>query len=70
MDLYWEQIKTFHNEKQARDGTQEWRARVPGGWLIKTLNSMTSAGGITFYPDPKHEWNENSQSLLRPTAQE
>ena len=26
------------------------RAKVPGGWLVKT------GSGITFYPDPEHRW--------------
>jgi hypothetical protein len=28
------------------------RTKVPGGWLL-----ATQAGSVTFYPDPKHEWN-------------
>ena len=27
------------------------RAKVPGGWLV--IYSLS----ITFYPDPKHEWD-------------
>lgn len=31
------------------------RAKVPGGWLLST-----EQGGITFYPDARHEWNGES----------
>ncbi len=35
--------------------SQNWvisaRRRVPGGWLVAVRES-----GITFYPDPNHEW--------------
>jgi len=40
------------------------RAKVPGGWLIYVFqeNSVESYahGGLTFYPDPKHEWDGGS----------
>ena len=35
------------------------RAKIPGGWLVKP--SFGSGGGITFVPDPNHEWDGNSQ---------
>ncbi len=28
------------------------RARIPGGWLVTIRDE-----GITFVPDPKHEWD-------------
>jgi hypothetical protein len=31
------------------------RAKVPGGWLIATVQ-----GGMTFYPDADHAWNGES----------
>jgi len=30
------------------------RAKVPGGWLIRM--EVGDGGGITFVPDPNHEW--------------
>ena len=37
------------------------RAKVPGGWLVIYFHKGGAvgfqAGGLTFYPDPKHEWN-------------
>ena len=32
------------------------RAKVPGGWLI----AAGSGAGLTFYPDPDHEWDGTS----------
>jgi hypothetical protein len=31
------------------------RAKVPGGWLVAVTN-----GGLTFFPDPGHEWDGSS----------
>lgn len=32
------------------------RAKVPGGWLV-TVSGGEGISGITFYPDPRHEWD-------------
>jgi hypothetical protein len=32
------------------------RAKVPGGWLI----AAGSGAGLTFYPDPSHQWDGTS----------
>lgn len=43
-----------------------YRARVPGGWLVFVSKPGPSGlGGVTFYPDPKHEW---ARGTLRPKA--
>ena len=34
------------------------RAKVPGGWLIAVVGG--NGGGVTFFPDPRHEWDGNS----------
>jgi len=34
------------------------RAKIPGGWLVLSENGFS--GGITFVPDPNHEWNGES----------
>jgi hypothetical protein len=31
------------------------RAAVPGGWLV-LFATYEGPGGLTFYPDPNHEW--------------
>lgn len=51
MNLKWEKVKN----KGA------WmldlrRAEVPGGWLVIVMGWGVGSG-ITFYPDPRHEWN-------------
>lgn len=37
------------------------RAKVPGGWLVIYFHEGgwvgRQTGGVTFYPDPKHEWD-------------
>lgn len=47
------------------------RLKVPGGWLVyvhheeakaltggsSVLENWVSHGGLTFYPDPSHQWN-------------
>jgi hypothetical protein len=44
--LVWEQM---HNEGPIKPHFCI-RAKVPGGWLVKT------GSGITFVPDPEHRW--------------
>jgi hypothetical protein len=34
-----------------------YRAKVPGGWLVYVGNGYHHHGGVTYYPDPNHEWN-------------
>lgn len=53
MELLWEQV-----EGEGKTGSY-WRtsrARVPGGWLVRTDWSTEGGPGLTFVPDPKHEW--------------
>lgn len=35
------------------------RVAVPGGWLVRTMNSSWSGVSICFYPDPEHLWESN-----------
>lgn len=40
------------------NGTQVRRAKIAAGWLVLSeKNDGTGAGGITFVPDPHHEWD-------------
>lgn len=54
--LYWEQIRQTGAGGPAFP--KHYRAQVPGGWLVlSVLNRSVGAGaGITFLPDPRHEW--------------
>ena len=46
--LQWTPVETSH--------IPLLRAKVPGGWLI----AAGSGAGLTFYPDPGHEWDGTS----------
>lgn len=39
-----------------------WRARVPGGWLVRVTNDVRGPvnwrDSICFVPDPNHEWGK------------
>ena len=35
------------------------RAKVPGGWLV-ILGGGYGYSGVTFYPDPEHQWDGSS----------
>ena len=42
-----------------------YRAKIPGGWLITTIQPYTMSGisnftGATFIPDPSHQWDGSS----------
>jgi len=37
------------------------RAKIPGGWLVWCDGGLK--GGLTFVPDPNHEWDGNSLPL-------
>jgi hypothetical protein len=47
--LVWEMIEAEPSYRQIE------RAKVPGGWLVR-MEVGGSGGGITFVPDPNHEW--------------
>ena len=35
-----------------------YRVKVPGGWLVSV--HMGDGVGVTFYPDPNHQWDGSS----------
>jgi hypothetical protein len=47
--LVWEMIEAEPAYRKIE------RAKVPGGWLVR-MEVGGCGGGITFVPDPKHEW--------------
>jgi hypothetical protein len=55
MTLDWEEIS---NSDTIHAGLETFRAKVPGGWLIIASNKQ--GVGVTFMPDPGHEWDDNS----------
>jgi hypothetical protein len=39
---------------------QVWRAKVSAGWLV-FAGTATSTNGVTFYPDPEHQWDGGTE---------
>lgn len=66
--------ETFERGKGHTYRSALWRSKVPGGWLLMTLNSRTNDPQpvISYYPDPEHAWSPieppESARLLRPSA--
>jgi len=57
--LKWEKL----NDEFPRGYTHKtWRAKIPLGWLVRDSCSGGggSHGGVTFVPDPNHQWDGNS----------
>jgi hypothetical protein len=50
----WEVVKSVRPDHDFK------RAKVPGGWFIMFMISLSPT--MTFYPDPNHEWNGDSLS--------
>jgi hypothetical protein len=53
--INWEELK--HNLEFGG----LYRARIPGGWLVTTVQPYTLSGvsqltAVTFVPDPGHQW--------------
>ena len=36
------------------------RAKIPGGWLVCLESGSVRSSGLTFVPDPNHEWDGGS----------
>ena len=56
--LIWEELDN------RGDGRPQYvaRAKVFGGWLISSISNASIGGsGITFIPDPNHEWVANEK---------
>ena len=62
--LSWESVDNNY-QPQGQDKMRVLRARVPKGWLVSMLwtrktvtehHQLTPYSGLTFVPDPKHEW--------------
>lgn len=53
--LYFEQLKSNVYSFQ-----EVYRTKVPGGWLVVIKGTNGEGVGLTFYPDPDHEWNGSS----------
>jgi hypothetical protein len=62
--LEWEAIEETYDPPQHPPNSYQgytYRAPVPGGWLVAIWAGKDDfdhawGGGLTFVPDPKHEW--------------
>ena len=59
MVLTWEEVQSRSKTDKDVYPDRLSRARVPGGWLIYMWGGGRVAG-ITFYPDPQHQWDGSS----------
>lgn len=53
-EFYWEKLDC---KNQPTGGLGAWRAKVPDGWIIAIRCGGGEGGGVTFYPDPNHQWD-------------
>jgi hypothetical protein len=70
MSLRWEglpsKLPIDMPDDTRRKFDRPMRAKVPGGWLIFVFGydwhqgNSYGFGGLTFYPDPEHDWDGNS----------
>jgi hypothetical protein len=54
MAIEWEEISDSNDSILVR------RAKIPGGWLVFAYSYTLEATGLTFVPDPNHEWDGKS----------
>ena len=54
MALQWERLKSMGSL-----GTDVFRAKVPGGWLVlaREVSGTAASASVAFYPDPDHQWD-------------
>ena len=55
--VVWEELK---NDVNGVYLAHTFRAKIPGGWLIRIADINGYGCGITFYPDPNHAWDGGS----------
>ena len=70
--LDWEELDhTLHDRNTGKHFVRIYRTKIPGGWLALFLKWSLSdheqglvggagLGGLTFVPDPSHEWSGDS----------
>ena len=63
VELVWEELaSTREGQRWYSETWETHRAKVPGGWLVLVRLTGRVAGTptITFYPDPRHDWDGGS----------
>ena len=48
--VVWQELKNEGGPKFA------YRSKVPGGWLVSVGVNTQVIAGVTFMPDPNHQW--------------
>ncbi len=56
-ELLWHKLNSSCSEGRVFSLGNVYRAKVPGGWLVVVVDN---ASGVTFYPDPEHNWDGGS----------
>lgn len=55
--LVWHKLNSSSAESRVFKLGNVYRAKVAGGWLVLVADN---ANGLTFYPDPEHNWDGGS----------
>lgn len=55
--LVWHKLISSEEEAGFFKLGDVYRTKVPGGWFVMVTNN---ARGLTFYPDPEHNWDGGS----------
>ena len=55
--LVWHKLNSSSAESRVFKLGNVYRAKVSGGWLVLVADNAT---GLTFYPDPEHNWDGGS----------
>jgi len=56
--LKWEMLETMREDHGLLDSRYVTeRAKVPGGWLVIAQFKVGGSHGLTFLPDPNHQWD-------------
>jgi len=53
----WEAVYVNSTEGVPNSPHPLLRLSVPGGWIIKTLDTAGETTAVCFYPDPNRDWN-------------
>ena len=56
--IIWETIETETKDALSYSGATISRSKILGGWLVYA--GFSEQGGVTFVPDPQHQWDGGS----------
>ncbi len=61
-------VLSWHKLECENGPNRAYRTKVPGGWLmtVKYHYMESIGGGVTFIPDPNHEWDGYSLDYEEP----